>query len=488
VNGRASRNITNCFMSDDYTYPGATSLLDDGLGSTTVTFNGTGVQAAQLYGPFGQLRWSGGTMPTSYGFTGHRADAATGLDYYNARYYDPAASRFTSADTVLPGNGMDPAGLDRYAYVENNPETHQDQDGHCWPFCTMVIGAIVGAAVSAATSVVTQVASGHKVDWHEVAKQAAVGAVAGAISGLAGPEAGPLARAAIDGLANAGGQMLSNALDGKPLTDGVLEAGLQGAAMSVGMGALMKVGGRLIKGAGNLIHSAGEDAEGDVGVAAEGGCSFSADTKVATPSGEQAIGTLKVGDQVLAYNPQTGKASTQTVQHVFINHDNDLIDVKLQTDDSSAKSGNVKPEPASQVKPQEETLHTTYTHPFLTLELGWVQAGQLKAGMHVIRADGTTGVVESVVVVPGAGTMYNLEVSNLHTYEVGAERWVVHNKCTNADRAKLRRNLGTPSGDQAHHIIPCECRNHLLVTASGLDINTARNGISLAEDSYQLAF
>ena len=63
------------------------------------------------------MRYSTGTLPTSYGYTGQRADAATGLDDYNARSYDPVAGQFTSADTTLAG------GLNRYAYVGGNPET-----------------------------------------------------------------------------------------------------------------------------------------------------------------------------------------------------------------------------------------------------------------------------------------------------------------------------------------------------------------------------
>ncbi len=416
--------------------------LDDGLTSTSVVVNWAGIVAAQLYAPYGQVRWSEGTMPTTYGFTGHHSDSATGLDYYNARYYDPTAGRFISADTVLAGNGMDPAGFDRFAYVEDNPTTRMDSNGHCWPLCTMIIGAVIGAAVSAATSVVTQVASGQKVNWHEVAKQAAVGAVSGAISGLAGPEAGPLARAAIDAAASAGGQMVSNALSGKPVMDGVLDATVQGAAMSIGMGALVKVGGGLLKGAGKVFRSIGDDADGEAG-AISCNLSFSYDTQVATPNGEQEIGTLKVGDTVLAYDPQTKQVSPQSVQHIFINHDNDLIDLKLRTDDAPASDG-VKPQlgpdglPRGRAPPQgsttsqtvqslEETVHTTAKHPFLTLEQGWVTAGQLQPGMHVWRADGQIGVVEAVVVVPGAGTMYNLEVSKLHTFEVGLGQWVVHN-------------------------------------------------------------
>jgi RHS repeat-associated protein len=62
-------------------------------------------------------------MPTAKGYTGQRADAASGLDYYGARYYDPATDQFVTADTAA-------AGLNRYAYVAGNPETATDPTGH----------------------------------------------------------------------------------------------------------------------------------------------------------------------------------------------------------------------------------------------------------------------------------------------------------------------------------------------------------------------
>ena len=61
--------------------------------------------------------------------------------------------------------------------------------------------------------------------------------------------------------------------------------------------------------------------------------------QVATPTGEQAIGTLRVGDQVSTYNPQTGQTSPQPVLHVWINHDSDLVDVTLRIDTSTSQPG-----------------------------------------------------------------------------------------------------------------------------------------------------
>lgn len=92
-------------------------------------------------------------MPTQWLFTGQINDAITGLDDFGARYYDPALRQFVSADSTA-------SQLNRYAYVGGNLATRVDPDGHCWPLCTMFIGAVIGAVVGAASSVVTQVASG----------------------------------------------------------------------------------------------------------------------------------------------------------------------------------------------------------------------------------------------------------------------------------------------------------------------------------------
>jgi RHS repeat-associated protein len=85
-----------------------------------------------LFSPYGGSRYSSGTSPTTFAFTGQRADAASGLDYDNARYYDPVAGQFGSADTILDG-------LNRYGYVGGNPATLTDPSGHSAP--TMDPGA-----------------------------------------------------------------------------------------------------------------------------------------------------------------------------------------------------------------------------------------------------------------------------------------------------------------------------------------------------------
>jgi hypothetical protein len=149
------------------------------------------------------------------------------------------------------------------------------------------------------------------------------------------------------------------------------------------------------------------------------GLSFAAATLVATNEGEQAIGSLKPGGKVQAYNPGTKQSELEVIRHVWINHDDDLVDLTLTTQVSSSPG-----KPAHQTS---ETLHTNKKHPFLTVEKGFITVAQLKLGMHVVEAGHRTGVVTGWKSIPGTQTMYNLEVTQDHTYTVGNKQWVVHN-------------------------------------------------------------
>ena len=123
---------------------GSTTFFQTDLqGSVVANWSNTAGSAAlrgnQVYGPYGKQRYNQGTHGTPKGFTGQYADSVTGLDYYNARYYDPVAGVFLSADTVQGNAG----GMGPFAYVGGNPETYTDPSGQ------MVVpdGGGVGAAM-----------------------------------------------------------------------------------------------------------------------------------------------------------------------------------------------------------------------------------------------------------------------------------------------------------------------------------------------------
>ena len=106
-------------------------LLGDHLGSTSVTTDRNGQNpAVQLYAPWGEVRYSSGSLQTRYTYTGQYSNVGDfGLMYYNARYCDPLLSRFSSADSIIPQPG-NPQSWDRYSYVYNNPVNATDPTGH----------------------------------------------------------------------------------------------------------------------------------------------------------------------------------------------------------------------------------------------------------------------------------------------------------------------------------------------------------------------
>lgn len=95
----------------------------DGLGSVLATTNATKVvTATQRFDAYGQKLAGAGTVP-QYGYTGREPDQS-GLNYYRARYYDPNGGRFTARDPMGYADG-----INRYAYVGNNPVNFNDPNG-----------------------------------------------------------------------------------------------------------------------------------------------------------------------------------------------------------------------------------------------------------------------------------------------------------------------------------------------------------------------
>ena len=112
-------------------------------------------------------------------FTGSVTDTSTGLQYMNARFYNPSTGRFNSQDSYS-GNPYDPWTQNLYTYCGNNPTNMVDPTGHVFNFIAAAVGAVVGAA----TSVVINGIS-NKIQGKDFWEGAGVAAVGGAITGLA---------------------------------------------------------------------------------------------------------------------------------------------------------------------------------------------------------------------------------------------------------------------------------------------------------------
>jgi len=107
-------------------------LHRDQFGSvrTITTAAGGGRQELRTYRPFGEIGYQLGTASPqeTIGFIGERYDSDAGLQYLNARYYDPALGIFIQPDWFeVTQSGV---GTNRYAYSLNDPINAMDPGGN----------------------------------------------------------------------------------------------------------------------------------------------------------------------------------------------------------------------------------------------------------------------------------------------------------------------------------------------------------------------
>jgi RHS repeat-associated protein len=100
---------------------GTSSFLLDALGSALALADASGtVHSQYTFDPFGAATLSGMSTPNPFQFTGRENDG-TGLYFYRARFYSPAAQRFVSEDPIEFLGG-----LNLYEYAGSNPIRYRD--------------------------------------------------------------------------------------------------------------------------------------------------------------------------------------------------------------------------------------------------------------------------------------------------------------------------------------------------------------------------
>jgi RHS repeat-associated protein len=86
--------------------------------------------------PYGGEHAYTNTCSQNYKFTGKERDNESGLDMFGARYYGSSLGRFMTPDwaakpvNVPSAHFGNPQSLNLYSYVQNNPTTTGDPDGH----------------------------------------------------------------------------------------------------------------------------------------------------------------------------------------------------------------------------------------------------------------------------------------------------------------------------------------------------------------------
>jgi hypothetical protein len=129
---------------------------------------------------------------------------------------------------------------------------------------------------------------------------------------------------------------------------------------------------------------------------------FAAGTPLRTPTGSQLIETFQVGDLILRRDEHDaqGVITSQQVEEVF------------------ERQGLVW-----NLHVGGQVLRTTAEHPFYVLGQGWTACHELQAGQQLLCEDGSTITVEALVDSGEWETVYNLTVSESHTYFVGCSDW-----------------------------------------------------------------
>ena len=80
------------------------------------------------------------------------------------------------------------------------------------------------------------------------------------------------------------------------------------------------------------------------------------------------------------------------------------------------------------------TFEATYNHPFWVTDVdAFVWADQLRPGEHVLLADGQAAAITAVTHHDQVLTVYNLSITDIHTYYVGSLSVLVHNSCVGAN-------------------------------------------------------
>ena len=396
-----------------------------------------------------------------------------GLDWLQARVYDPGTRGFLSTDPLRPVAAAGWAG-NPYSYAGNDPVNQSDPLGlspvtdaelaayrdasrgsigngiaaagdwvaNNWEYIAagaLIVGGvavmatgvggpigaamIAGALTGAGGSIWSQKSTNGSVDWGKVGVDAAIGGVTGLIGGGAGQAAVKLTSNMTTCL---GKNILSGAIEGG------IDGGASGAVQYLTSGQPITVQGFLsATGEGALSGSllgGSTGALADLTSVARYGC-FTADTGVLMADGTtKPIDQVVVGDQVAAYNPDTGEVEPRAVTDTFVHEQVATV----------------------RVKTSQGEITTTINHPFYVEGKGWRTVGQLEAGDQLHTPDGTLAEVITIQATGTSETVYNLAVEDLHSYYVQTSdgtNVLVHNDGVPCDDPSLiyRGGSDTPS-------------------------------------------
>jgi RHS repeat-associated protein len=419
------------------TAQGVEHLVADNQGSVelTIPFGSSTPSQQRAYAPYGQKR-SSDEPATDRGWIGQIEDDRTGLNYLNARYYDPVIGRFLTPDPLYD-MGI-PESINPYQYGLNNPTTYSDPSGLKVPISnrdpddSVVIGPGQGGGV--VFGYATMPGFDTQPDSLLARHVFELGSVYAAES-----RASLGCQPGMDGC-----RVVHTYLSPEELFEGGLdwlavEASLATGADFVEAGllvcGLLPVCGEILDGGSTIYYALqGEWSEAglsaasfasvyvsyrglrsldelaEVPEAAARACrSFSADTEVLMADGNRkAIANVREGDVVLATDPATGERGPREVVDTLPHTDRLLI-----------------------LKTSSGEIVTTEDHEYWSVtDSRWEQSQELTSGERLLDAHGEDVIVYGLDwAASRLSRAYDLDVADLDTFYVGVgDRTVlVHN-------------------------------------------------------------
>ena len=369
-------------------------LHRDHLKSIRLITNAAGGVASRAdYAPYGDQSPS---LQQSKGWIGEKFDPETGLQYLNARYYDPLLARFITPDDwdpLMPG-----VGTNRYAYAGNDPVNKSDQNGHS-----------------------EDGRDGKELGIYDEYKPGDRGL----------PEPG-LGHADVKFL-----QTIDELSDYVP--------NLKTAAKKTVV-AVAKNSAPYVKRAGKYIAKVASGGYNRVKKWLKPCAdSFPADTLVWTEFGQLPIAWLGAGDLVLAGDEATGEFSYQPITEHFYGHHDDAVVIAIAGDDGNETIVASREHPfyvagrgwthAEELRAGDFIVSAEYVCSLASPQLVALD------GSRPLPMEAGAARVVSVSIEPTAFASHNLEVADNHTFFVGENALWVHNAGPCDRRVTLRKQV-----------------------------------------------
>lgn len=196
---------------------------------------------------------------------------------------------------------------------------------------------------------------------------------------------------------------------------GLGKAALKGAVTGLAFGAVGKIAGKAYKAVkvarsvkkASKVKKSSKVCSVLTKITKKSFC-FVAGTEVLTDHGLVPIEEIQIGDLVWAEDPDTGEKTLKPVVQLFVSETHELVRLLIE----------------------DEIILATTGHPFHVKGKGWVPALDLEPGDLVTQKDGKLATVYGVWYIYSENpvTVYNFEVADFHTYFVGDDSLLVHNK------------------------------------------------------------